>query len=83
MDFERAFQVVTGYLAERFEIPREKITVSAHLFKDLKLDSIDALDMIAIMENDYNLKVVEEDLMKLRTVRDVVEYAVRYMPAHA
>ena len=83
MDLATATQLVATYLSERFEIPPEKITPAANLFKDLRLDSIDALDMIAILENDHGLKVVEEELMKLRTVQDVVNYVMRHMPAPA
>jgi acyl carrier protein len=41
---------------------------------DLALDSIDALDMVGMLEARLGIEVREEDLKAIRTVRDVVDY---------
>ena len=79
MDSDKAFEVVSAYLVENFEVPREKITPGARLFKDLELDSIDALDMIAQLESEFDMAVVEEEHKKIRTVRDIVDYVVAHI----
>ena len=45
----------------------------ANLFADLALDSIDALDMVGMLEARLDIEVREEDLKTIRTVRDVVD----------
>ncbi|MBN1381797.1 MAG: acyl carrier protein [Deltaproteobacteria bacterium] len=71
---EEILQAIIQYLVEDFEIPEEKIHLDANLFTDLELDSVDALDWFATMETEINLSIVEKDLKKIRTVRDVVAY---------
>ncbi len=60
-------------MSEMFEVERSSILTSTHLFKDLDLDSIDAIDL-AVHLQEYTGKKVEEDaLRELQTVGDVVE----------
>ncbi|MCK9364696.1 MAG: acyl carrier protein [Syntrophales bacterium] len=80
---EDIFQTVTKYLINDFEIPAEKIHMDANLFADLKLDSVDALDWFATMETEIKLNIVDNELQKIRTVRDVVEYVKRNRPPDA
>ena len=62
------------FFTEEFEIPAEKVVLEANLFDDLALDSIDALDMVGMLEARLGIEVREEDLKAIRTVRDVVDY---------
>lgn len=77
MQKEEVYDKVTEYLTAQFKIPPDKITPEAHLFKDLELDSIDALDWFAAMEAQIGLPIVEKELKLIRTVQDVVDYVVR------
>ncbi len=81
MDKQAAFEIVSGYLQEQFDVPAEKIQLQSHLFSDLELDSIDALDMIGLLEARLQVQVDEEELKKIRTVEDVVAYVVAHAPA--
>jgi len=65
------------FFTEEFEIPAEKVAPEANLFADLALDSIDALDMVGMLEARLDIEVREEDLKTIRTVRDVVDYICR------
>ena len=80
---EDILKTVKKYLVQDFEIPEEKIHLDANLFTDLDLDSVDALDWFATMEAEITLTIVEKELRKIRTVRDVVEYVKRNRPAGA
>ena len=81
-DREEIFRLVSTYLVKDFEVPAEKIRVEANLFTDLGLDSIDALDWFAKMETTIRLPIVENDIKKVRTVRDVVDYVIRHLREH-
>jgi acyl carrier protein len=80
VDADEAFDLVKKNLVDHFEIPPEKVTPSANLFRDLDLDSIDALDMIALLESNLHVKVDEDELKKIRKVKDVVSYILRHLP---
>lgn len=82
-DREEIFRLVATYLIRDFEVPEDKISLEANLFTDLGLDSIDALDWFAKMEATIHLPIVEEDLKKVRMVRDVVDYVRRHLKENA
>ena len=83
MQEEEAFKKVSKYLITNFQIPPGKINPQAHLFKDLEMDSIDALDWFAAMESEIGLPVIEKELKMVRTVQDVVDYVVRNLKHNA
>jgi acyl carrier protein len=61
----------------------EKITPESKMFDDLGLDSIDALDMLALLERQYRVKVNEAQARKIRTVEDAVQYVLANLPENA
>lgn len=77
MNTEEIYTVIKKYLIEDFEVPEEKISPDANLFEDLELDSIDALDMIAILESEIDMGVNEEELKRIITVKDIVNYILK------
>ena len=77
MNQDEIFRKITDYLTTEFKIPPEKITPQANLFKDLGMDSIDALDWFAAMESKIGLPIIEDELKKIRTVQDVADYVLR------
>jgi acyl carrier protein len=77
MQKEEALKKVSEYLVTQFEIPSKKINPAANLFKDLGMDSIDALDWFAAMQSEIGLPIIEKELKRIRTVQDVVDYVVR------
>jgi len=60
------------YLVEMFEVPSEKITRDAHLFEDLDLDSIDAVDLIVKLQELTGRKFKPEEFKSVRTVGDLI-----------
>jgi acyl carrier protein len=83
MQKDEIFKKVSEYLVTQFEIPPDKISPKAHLFKDLDLDSIDALDWFASMESEIGLPVIEKEIKMIRTVQDVVDYVMRNLRQNA
>ena len=83
MEREEVLRVVSRYLIKDFEVPAEKIRLEANLFTDLGMDSIDALDWFAKMETTIHLPIVEEDIKRVRTVQDVVNYVMRHLKQNA
>jgi acyl carrier protein len=60
-------------LTELFEIEPERITPQAHLYDDLEIDSIDAIDLIDHIKRKTGRKLDANDFRAVRTVQDVVE----------
>lgn len=80
MDQKEAYDVVKSYLVEQFDVPEDRVSLEAHLFEELELDSIDALDMVGLLEARLGVQVDEDELKKIRRVADVVDYVVHHAP---
>jgi acyl carrier protein len=70
---EEVFDRVRGTMQELFEIDPSKITLETKLIDELALDSIDAIDLAARLEELTKKRLTEEKLRGLLTVRDVVD----------
>jgi acyl carrier protein len=83
MQKDEVYKKVFEYLTQQFRVPPEKINPKAHLFRDLEMDSIDALDWFAAMETEIGLPIIEKELKSIRTVQDVVDYVARNLKPNA
>ena len=64
---------VSEALAQSFGVDPSQVNPSAHLFDDLDLDSIDAIDPVVGLEEETGIDVNEDDLKTIRVVQDVVD----------
>jgi acyl carrier protein len=62
---------INDLMKKGFEIPNEKLTKNAKLVDDLGLDSLDAVDMLVFIEDEFGIKVDGEKMKSLRTMQDV------------
>ncbi|MBI5509258.1 MAG: acyl carrier protein [Deltaproteobacteria bacterium] len=65
---------VNRTLQDEFEIAVDKIAPDKRLREDLDLDSLDAVDMIAALEQGLHIRIDEERAKKIRTVGDVYDF---------
>lgn len=70
---QQVFEQVKDALVELFEIDEADIQAEAHLYQDLDLDSIDAVDLVVHLQNVTGKKIKPEEFKMVRTVNDVVE----------
>ncbi len=62
---------INATLAENFELKSVQLTPEANLFTDLKLDSLDAIDMLVHLEEKMGKKLDVEKLKESRTLNDI------------
>lgn len=74
MNRNDVFNFLKTYFTNEFEVPENRITLDAGLFDDLELDSIDALDMVGMLEAKLDIETDEKELKHIVTVQDVVDY---------
>lgn len=70
---EDIFSVLREALVELFEIPAERVVPAAHLYTDLEIDSIDAIDLLDHIKRVTGYKLAAENFRAVRTVQDVVD----------
>lgn len=61
-------------IAEQLSVEEEIVTESSSFKEDLGADSLDLFELVMALEDEYSVEIPSEDLEKLATVGDVVEY---------
>ena len=68
------FEQVKDMLVNELSINEADITMSAELVADLGINSLEIADLILMCEEDFGIEIADEDIQKLITVGDVVDY---------
>ena len=70
---QQVVETVNRILTDEFELEPERVTPDAHIIDDLELDSLDAVDLIAALEDAFGGRVDENQARQVRTVSDVYQ----------
>lgn len=62
---------INEILSEEFELEADQLVETANVFDDLGLDSLDAADMLVLLEEKIGKKINGEDFMQVRTLGDI------------
>ncbi len=65
---------VISIVAEHLQVPQEEITRESSFVDDLKADSLDIVELVMGFEDEFNIKIPDDDYDKIRTVGDAIDY---------
>ena len=65
---------VIEIIVEQLGVSAEEVTLEASFIEDLGADSLDLVELIMAMEEEFGLEISDEDAEKIQTVQDVVNY---------
>lgn len=68
------FTTVKNILVRELEISEDKVTLEARIQEDLGADSLDVMNITMRLEDEFDIKIPDEDITKIQTVQDVVNY---------
>ena len=68
------FDKIKEIIVEQLSVEEDDITMDTHLMKDLEADSLDAVEIIMAIEDEYGIEIPDEDAEKFQTVGDLVRY---------
>lgn len=68
------FDKIATLIADNFQLDKDKITMDTNFTKDLDADSIDLVEFIMQMEDEFGVEIPDEDAAKIITVADAVAY---------
>jgi acyl carrier protein len=69
---------VREIVCEQLGVKDEEATPEASFVEDLGADSLDIVELVMALEEEYDAEILDEDVEKMRTIRDVVEYIQRH-----
>ena len=70
MTFDRIKEIIIDQLG----VSEDEIKPETNLMKDLEADSLDAVEIIMAIEDEYDIEIPDEDAEKFQTVADLVNY---------
>mgnify|MGYP005912795091 FL=1 len=70
------FEKIRALLAEQLDIDPAKITMDSDIMGDFEADSLDIVDMVMTLEDEFGIEVPDDAIENLRTVGDVVKVVV-------
>ena len=68
------FETVQKIISESLNVSLDKVTMDTHLVDDLGADSLDAVELIMALEDEFGLEVDDEAAQNMKYVRDLVNY---------
>ena len=74
MSEEEIFNKIKDLIADNFDVDKDKITKSTSFTDDLDADSIDLVEFILQLEDEFGSEIPDDDAQKIKTVGDAVSY---------
>ncbi|MEG1447785.1 MAG: acyl carrier protein [Oscillospiraceae bacterium] len=68
------FDKVKEILVEQLDVEEAKVTMEAEIISDLGADSLDLVDLVMTLEDEFDTEISDEDVESLKTVGDIVKY---------
>jgi acyl carrier protein len=63
-----------GIIVDQLGVEPDKVVANASFVSDLGADSLDIVELVMAMEEEFDLEIPDEDAEKIRTVQDAVNY---------
>ncbi len=68
------FDRIREYLADQLDVDPDKITPDSDIVEDFGADSLDVVDMITTLSDEFGVEITDEEIENFHTVGDVVQY---------
>ncbi len=74
MSSEEVFEKVKGIIIEQLGVAETAVTMEASFIDDLGADSLDIVELVMALEEEFEIEIPDADAEKVVTVGDVVDY---------
>mgnify|MGYP004538941921 CR=1 FL=1 len=71
---EEIFERIRSLLASQLDIEEDRITMDSSFVEDFEADSLDVVDMVMSLEDEFGIEVPDDAIENFHTVGDVVRY---------
>ncbi|MBQ2295570.1 MAG: acyl carrier protein [Clostridia bacterium] len=68
------FEKVREILCDQLDLEQDEVTMTSNIVENLGADSLDMVDLVMSIEDEFELEVADEDVEGIKTVGDIVRY---------
>lgn len=68
------FDKIKAIIVEQLGVDENEVTAEAHFIDDLGADSLDTVELVMALEEEYGIEISDEDAEKIQTVGDAIKY---------
>lgn len=68
------FERIRKILCDQLDLEEDNVTMESDIVEDLEADSLDVVDLMMTIEDDFSIEVPDEEIENFRTVGDVVRF---------
>ncbi len=69
-----AFDKIRDIIVENLDVDADEVTLDTKLKDDLGADSLDAVEIVMAVEEEFDIEIPDEEAQKIITVKDIVDY---------
>ena len=78
---QEIFEKVKNIVVEQLEVEADRVTPEASFANDLGADSLDTVELVMALEEEFDIEIPDEAAEKIKTVQDTVDYINEKVPA--
>ena len=68
------FDKIKTILAEQLDVEADTLTMETDIAKDLNADSLDVVEILMSIEDEFSVEIPDEEIENIKTIGDLVEY---------
>ena len=69
------FEKIREILMEQLDVEESVVTMDASILEDLGADSLDIVDLVMTLEDEFDMEIPDEEIETIKTVGDIVHYS--------
>ena len=73
------FEKVKQMLAEQLDADIDSLTMETNIAKDLDADSLDVVELLMTIEDEFNIEIPDEEIENIRTIGELTDYIQDHM----
>jgi len=81
MDRNEMQQKVVNIIANQLGVEKDLVTLDANVVDDLGADSLDVVELVMALEDEFSIEIPDEEAEKITTVQLAIDYAVKHQKA--
>ncbi len=68
---------VTDVITKTLELEADKVTLESHFVNDFNADSLQQIELVMALENEFDIQIPEEEANNIQTVQDAINHVIK------